>query len=232
VRATQKLGLTDAIARDLARRYSYKDIDTYLWEFSIPTPDSHRDANYKVTYTKDALRGVDAAILIKIAEDLEVSIPGTRATILRPPRIWPDDSKFRLFISHIAEHKDKAIRLRECLAPYEISGFVAHEDIHPTTEWQIEIERALNVMDAFLAIHTKGFSNSFWTQQEIGYAVARGVKIISLKMDREDPTGFIQKHQALARGTRSAEAIAKEVNTILSDDELTSGRLAEVNIPF
>jgi hypothetical protein len=48
-------------------------------------------------------------------------------------------------------------------------------------------------MDAFLAIHTPGFKDSFWTQQEIGFAVGRGVKIISFKMG-EDPTGFISKH--------------------------------------
>src|SRR5215510_6522648 len=47
--------------------------------------------------------------------------------------------QFRLFISHISSEKDKAARLKECLAPYAISGFVAHEDIHPTLEWQQQI---------------------------------------------------------------------------------------------
>jgi len=78
-------------------------------------------------------------------------------------------------------------------------------------------------MEAFLAIHTKGFSASMWAQQEVGFAVARRVKIISLKMG-EDPTGFISKHQALSRLNRTAEEIAKEVNTILLSDELTSRR--------
>jgi hypothetical protein len=100
-------------------------------------------------------------------------------------------------------------------------------EFRPTAEWQIEIERALFAMDAFLAIHTKGFSQSFWAQQEIGFAVARGVKIISFKMG-EDPTGFISKHQALPRGNRSAEDIAKEVNALLSDDDLTAARLRAV----
>ena len=117
------------------------------------------------------------------------------------------------------------MRLKTCLSDYAISGFVAHEDIHPTLEWQSEIERALHAMDAFIAIHTLGFSQSLWTQQEIGFAVGRGVKIISLKMG-EDPTGFISKHQALARRGRTAEAIAKEVDAILSEDEQTSARLA------
>lgn len=131
----------------------------------------------------------------------------------------------RVFISHISEHKDKATRLKTCLTPYGISGFVAHEDILPTLEWQHEIERALYAMDAFIAIHTKGFSQSFWTQQEIGFAYARGVKIISLKMG-EDPTGFISKQQALARRDRTAEQIAEEVDALLADDERTAMKLA------
>jgi hypothetical protein len=193
VRPTQKLALAEAIARELARRYSYRDVDTYLEEFKIPTPEEYGNDGYKPTYVSSG------------------QMRGGRSIVARVLSINP--AKRRLH------------------APYEISGFVAHEDIHPTTEWQIEIERALNVMDAFLAIHTKGFSNSHWTQQEIGCAVARGVKIISFKMD-EDPTGFISKHQALSRGRRSAEAIAKEVNTILLHDELTAARLKEVSIPF
>ena len=61
------------------------------------------------------------------------------------------------------------LKLKDALKAYHISSFVAHEDIMPTLPWQIEIERALNTMDAMLAIHTKGFSESSWTQQEIGW---------------------------------------------------------------
>jgi hypothetical protein len=79
-------------------------------------------------------------------------------------------------------------------------------------------------MDAFLAIHTPGFKDIFWTQQEIGFAVGNGVKIISFKMG-EDPTGFISKQQALARRNRTAEEITTEVDAILSADSLTSSKL-------
>jgi hypothetical protein len=79
-------------------------------------------------------------------------------------------------------------------------------------------------MDAFLAFHTPGFKDSSWTQQEIGFALGRGIKIISFKMG-EDPTGFISKHQALARQKRTAEQIAKEVDALLASDELTADRL-------
>jgi hypothetical protein len=225
MRPSEKMAVIDAVARELQRQYTFQDIDTYLQEFGIATP--HDYGNSKWLYVKQTLRGVQTSTLTKIVEDLEINVTGARTTVLPPPRNWPDGSKFRLFISHLADAKDKATRLRDCLAPYHISGFVAHQDIHPTAEWQVEIERALFSMDAFLAIHTKGFSKSFWTQQEIGFAVARGVKIISFKMG-EDPTGFISKHQALLRLKRPAEEIAKEVNSLLLRDELTAPRLQEV----
>ena len=109
---------------------------------------------------------------------------------------------------------------------YGIVGFVAHEDIHPTLEWQIEIERALQAMDAFIAVHTPGFSQSFWTQQEIGFAVGRGTMIISFRMG-EDPTGFISKQQALARRDRTAEQVAKEINDLLCADPRTASRMKD-----
>jgi hypothetical protein len=141
-----------------------------------------------------------------------------------PPRNWLNTQRFRLFISHIAIHKARAIHLKGCLTEYGIDGFVAHEDIEPTVEWQSEIEKALRTMDAFLAIHTVGFAKSIWTQQEVGYAVWRGVKIISLQMG-EDPTGFISKHQALRRGEQTAEQVAAEIDAILAKDPRTRDKL-------
>ena len=73
-------------------------------------------------------------------------------------------------------------------------------------------------MELFVSMHTTGFSKSWWTQQEIGYAVSTGVKIIALRME-EDPTGFIQKHQALSRGTKKAEEIAKDISKLILKDE-------------
>ena len=223
-RVSQRLNLIDRIGRTLQSQYGFTDIDLYLAEFKIPPPkDATRGSKW--VYTKEALRDVPLETVIKIAEDLglEQEIRATHGAS-SAPRNWQATNKFRLFISHIAKHKDRATRLRQCLVPYAISGFVAHEDIHPTLEWQKEIERALYTMDAFLAIHTPGFKDSFWTQQEIGFAVGRGVKIISLKMG-EDPTGFISKHQALPRKGRTAEEIAREVDALLAADALTSGKL-------
>ncbi len=224
MRPSHKLLLVSAIAAELQRRYSFNDIDTYFQECGIDTP--HQFGESKANYVKLTLRGVDNALVAKIVDDLEIDVTGTNLPT-PAPKNWADGRTFRLFISHLARDKDKATRLRDCLAPYYILAFVAHQDIYPTSPWQVEIERALSTMDAFIAIHTKGFSQSMWAQQEVGFAVARRVKIISLKMG-EDPTGFISKHQALPRLNRTAEDIAKEVNTLLLSDEQTTTRLKEI----
>jgi hypothetical protein len=224
MRPLEKIALIDKIGRELQSRFGYAEIDLHLAEYNIPKPTSVT-SNSKWIYSKVALQGAPLDTIIKIAEDLGLEQQlRTQHGVSSPPQNWIGTTKFRLFISHIAKDKDKATRLKDCLSSYAISGFVAHEDIHPTLEWQGEIERALYAMDAFIAIHTAGFKDSFWTQQEIGFAVGRGVKIISFKMG-EDPTGFISKHQALARRNRTAEQIANEVDAILANDELTSGKL-------
>jgi hypothetical protein len=225
MRASAKIALIDQIGRELQSRYRFDDIDIYLAEYKVQPPKTVT-GNSKWVYTKAALQGVPDETIIAIADDLGLDRVRAQHGIIIPPRNWQGATKFRLFISHIAKDKDKAMRLKDCLEPYAISAFVAHEDIHPTLEWQSEIERALHAMDAFLAIHTPGFRDSFWTQQEIGFAVGRGVKIISLKMG-EDPTGFISKHQALPRRNRTAEEIAREVGAILSSDDATAQKLVE-----
>src|SRR5437660_11100386 len=107
--------------------------------------------------------------------------------------IWTADS-LRLFVSHIAAHKDIAHKLKEALENDSNSAVVAHSDIEPTREWQTEIENALRTMDAMLAILTPGFHESSWTDQEIGFALGRGLFIIPLRHGL-DPYGFIGKFQ-------------------------------------
>ena len=224
MKVSAKLALISDIGRELQKRYTYKDIDVFLAGFGVATPPNF-DGNSKWLYSKSALQSAPEATLIRIAAELELSVAPSTG-IVPPPKNWEETKLFRLFISHISQHKAKAVRLKACLAPYGILGFVAHEDIEPTLEWQTEIERALCHMDAFIAVLTAGFSKSSWTQQEVGFAVGRGTKVISFKMG-EDPTGFISKQQALARRDRSAEEIAKEIHALLASDNATKDRLAE-----
>lgn len=220
MRVADRLDLVSRIGRELQRRYTFAELHHYLAAFGVPAlKDGRTDSKW--AYTKEVLASASVETILKIAADLEIDAPVVEERPAGLPKNWQETDNFRLFISHISKDKDKAMRLREALAPYAISGFVAHEDIHPTALWEQEIERALHAMDAMVAVHTVGFSKSFWTQQEIGFALGRGVKVISFKMG-EDPTGFISKRQALPRRNRTAEQIAEEINRLLMEDSRTS----------
>ena len=84
-------------------------------------------------------------------------------------RIW-GTAGYRVFLSHKDSVKKTATTLKEGLRVFGVSAFVAHKDIHPTKQWQDEIEAALASMDAFVAFMSKTFHDSNWTDQEVGYA--------------------------------------------------------------
>lgn len=129
-------------------------------------------------------------------------------------RIW-EKGLFRVFLTHKAEDKENVAQLKKELAIYGISGFVAHEDIEPTKEWQDEIENALFSMDAMVALMSKCFHDSNWTDQEIGCALGRRIPVIPIRMGR-DPYGFIGKYQAVSA---SWEDVCKEIVKILIEDD-------------
>ena len=123
-------------------------------------------------------------------------------------RVWGEEG-FRLFLSHKSEVKKQTAHLKDGLSLFGVSAFVAHQDIHPTRAWQDEIENALLSMDAFVALTTEEFHDSDWTDQEVGFALARGVPVIAVQLGRI-PYGFLGKFQALrADWDSAAEGILK-----------------------
>lgn len=110
--------------------------------------------------------------------------------------VW-DAGMVRLFISHRDTDKKAAHELAAALKRRGISSFVAHDTIEPDEDWQKEIERALLTMDAMLALITDTFFDSAWTNQEIGFALARQVPVVGLKIATRDPVGFIRNRQAI-----------------------------------
>ena len=137
-------------------------------------------------------------------------------------RIW-NDGEFRVFLSHRAEVKRETSELKDQLHLFGISCFVAHEDIHPTKKWQDEIENALLSMDAFVPLMTKDFHESDWTDQEVGFAMARGVPIIAVKLGR-DPYGFIGKFQALS--TAWGKAALDIASIFIKQDRMVGAYIA------
>ena len=63
--------------------------------------------------------------------------------------------------------------------------------------------------DCLVALLTEGFSESKWTDQEVGVAVGRGVPIVPVRMGK-DPYGFMAKYQAIP-GSDRASVIADSI---------------------
>lgn len=146
-------------------------------------------------------------------------LAGTRAvTPDATKRIWGDVG-FRAFLSHKSEVKKETAALKDELAIFGVSCFVAHEDIHPTKEWQDEIENALASMDGFVALMTVKFHESDWTDQEVGFALARGVPLIAVRLGM-NPYGFIGKFQGLASSW--ATAAVDIVKILIKKDRMIS----------
>ena len=137
---------------------------------------------------------------------------------LAPPehdvrRVWPEN-RFRLFLSHVAKHKVEISKLKAELADLGVTGFLAHEDIEPTREWKDDIALALKSMDALVALFTDDFHSSDWTDQEIGWALGRGVLIVSVRLGA-DPYGFVAAPQATTGTLTDPKSLAVEIVEVL-----------------
>jgi len=139
-------------------------------------------------------------------------------------RIWGSDS-FRVFLSHRSNVKVETANLKTQLQLFGISGFVAHEDIHPTKAWQDEIENALGSMDCLVALMTQDFHESEWTDQEVGFAFGRGVPIIAVRLGR-NPYGFIGKFQALPSTWETAAVDIAKI--LINNDRMFSAYVQAV----
>jgi hypothetical protein len=139
--------------------------------------------------------------------------------------VW-DHDMFRLFVSHHHTIRAQATKLKGVLARRGVSAFVAHDDIEPTAEWQAEIERALRTCQALVALLTKEFHPSNWTDQEVGVAIGRGVLILPVALG-VNPYGFIGKYQALGKPQMPPEEIGEKVVEVLLSHPQTKPIMAE-----
>jgi hypothetical protein len=141
-------------------------------------------------------------------------------------RIWPA-GLFRLFLTHVSEHKIAVAKLKRELACRGVAGFVAHEDIAPSLEWEHEIELALRSMHALAALITEDFHASPWTDQEVGWAFGRGLLVVPIRLGA-DPYGFAGKVQAISANLTHPVGIAKALVGALVGNPSTRGEMRRV----
>jgi hypothetical protein len=91
-------------------------------------------------------------------------------------------------------------------------------------EWQGEIELALRSMHALVALVTPDFRESNWTDQEIGWALGRGLPVIPVRLGA-DPYGFAGKVQAVAGDLTSPAILAESLVEVLRRNRNTHGEI-------
>jgi hypothetical protein len=133
--------------------------------------------------------------------------------------IW-EDGFFRLFLSHVSAHKVAVANLKRELQMRGIAAFVAHEDITPSLEWQSEIELALRSMHALAALLTPDFHPSNWADQEVGFALGKGILVVPVRLGC-DPYGFIGKVQGLSGSLEQPVRLSTLLSNILLNHPTT-----------
>ena len=106
------------------------------------------------------------------------------------------ENRVDTFISYASDIRRTAGRIKKYLDHYGFNCFLAHEDIPPQTIWPAEILNALKKCDLFLPLLTPKFIESFYCQQETGFAYCRGVEILPVMISKE-PMGMIADLQAV-----------------------------------
>jgi hypothetical protein len=132
-----------------------------------------------------------------------------------PFDVWPP-GRIRLFFSHTSAHRALIGEIATALEYWPFACFVAHEEIEPSLAWQEVIESALATCDALVAFFTADFRESAWCDQEVGWALGRGLVTIPVGL-YIDPHGFAGSIQAVPASLEdSAADIAERVASALT----------------
>ncbi|KAF5422735.1 MAG: TIR domain-containing protein [Candidatus Methanocomedens sp.] len=105
----------------------------------------------------------------------------------------------RLFLSY--SHKDKRIAgaIKEAFNHYGMEAFLAHEDIQVGQEWRNTILNNLKQFDVFVPVISKNFTDSNWTDQEVGFAICQEKIIVPISIDGQMPYGFLEMIQTITK---------------------------------
>jgi TIR domain-containing protein len=179
------------LIKEIAERLAPEDwnlIDLTLKQFGQQTATDW-GGDTKTSYVIEMLQNAPDRVLIDVSEHVGFHFENRKSKPGIEPPFWRK-GMLKVFLSHLAADRNFAGALQVCLLEYGISCFVAHNDITPTAEWVIEIETALATCDALVALLTPSFHQSNWTDQELGFAMGRGLPVFAVHLG-QTPYGFI-----------------------------------------
>lgn len=214
------------LLKEISDRLQVEDwplIDITLNQFGLHT--SERWNGNERSYVLEMSQDAPDDTLIALAQHVGYLFEEAPKPGIDPP-FW-HKHMFRLFVSHLSSEKVLASELQEALLPYGICAFVAHNDIQPTLEWQTQIETALATADSLVALLHPNFHESSWTDQEIGFAMGRGLPVFAVRFG-QDPYGFIGRFQGFAGSGKTVQVLAKELFDSYRKNKQTQRRMSEV----
>jgi hypothetical protein len=220
--ASKRISLLKEISGRLQKE-EWSLIDIAMSQFGLPTTNTWNGDKYD--YVLEMSKGGSDSVLIELAQHVGYLIEEVPKPGIDPP-FWRK-RMFRLFVTHLSAEKVLAAQLQEALLNYGISGFVAHNDIEPTLEWQSQIETALATADSLVALLHPEFHESNWTDQEIGFAMGRGLPVFAVRFG-QDPYGFIGRFQGFTGNGKTPEILARELFDGYRKNKQTQKRMGEV----
>lgn len=202
VKPGERIRLIKEAAESLQQR-PWHEVQLTLREHGLPTYELvDRTSPGLLVYCTEQLEGADSDTLSALHDYLlgEDAAPGQQQVTDRP---W-GSNPVAVFISH--RHEDAAFvgRVGGILgAYYGIDAFVAHNDIEPSKKWRDTIRAALASCHFMVAVIHENFHESQWCDQEIGWAMGRGIPVMPVRRQanqgqRRD--GFLEEHQDLVLG--------------------------------
>lgn len=120
----------------------------------------------------------------------------------------------KVFISHSSEERKVAGLLKDFLQEYcGYQVYLAHDDLIPATDFKEGIIKAIKESDFFIPLFSDLFSQSIYTDQEVGIAIGVDKKIIPVKMGI-NPYGLLSDYQALSVHPDSIESLKELASKI------------------
>jgi TIR domain len=202
-------------------------LDLTLKQFGFPTIDEWSGG--MKSYVVEMIGNAADEDLVELGQHFGMQFKDADLENLTKETPYWQDGQLKVFISHLTSQREKATHIQTALSRYGLSGFVAHNDINPTAEWQIEIETALATCDLLVALVHSEFINSAWCDQEIGYALGRGIPVFTVKCGA-DPHGFVGRFQAFNGTGKTPPQIARELFEASISHKKLQERMADVII--
>lgn len=181
VKPGERIKLIKESAASLAAR-PWLEIQLVLREHGLRTwePSGYDDDPEPLAYCMGQLSDAGDDTLADLHAYVvgEDSAPGRQQATDRP---W-GSNPVAVFLSHRHEDAPFASKVRDLLTKYYgIDAFVAHNDITPSAAWRAEIQAALSSCHFMVAVLHDKFHESQWCDQEVGWAMGRGVPVMPVR---------------------------------------------------